>query len=229
MLDAVLCEFEGVLADTAGLRADALRESLADEGIVTSRTQLADACGGLPPRTAVTAALALCGEERDETGIDVLVLRAERHFAAAAGKGLTLAAGAREFLERAAGRVRLALVTRASRRDVEFVLSLAGLDAAFECVVAAEDTAEPKPSANAYERALERLGRRRLVQLDRAVALEDSTVGLRAARAAGLRCIMVGPLPAHLAAEADALLPSLAGQTPATIGALLSHRTETVG
>ena len=229
MFDAVLCEFEGVLADTAALRVAALRASLADEGVTSPHPELADACARLPVATTVRAALALHGERRDETGLDLLVLRAERHFAAAAGKGLALAPGARDFVERAMGTARLALVTRASRREVEFILSLAGLDVAFECIITADDTPEPKPSGDGYVQALERLGRRRSVRPDQAIALEDGPVGIRAAHAAGLRCVTVGALPAHLAVEADALLPSLVGQTPASIEALVSARKETVG
>jgi beta-phosphoglucomutase-like phosphatase (HAD superfamily) len=43
------------------------------------------------------------------------------------------------------------------------------------------------------------------------VALEDGAAGIRAAKAAGLRCAVVGALPMHLALDADALIPSLVG------------------
>jgi hypothetical protein len=100
------------------------------------------------------------------------VLRAERAFAEQVGKGLTLAPGARAFVEHAHGRARLAVVTRASRREVEFVLQLAGLASAFECVVSADDAPAPPPSPARHEAALARLARRR--PAPRALALEDS-------------------------------------------------------
>ena len=53
-------------------------------------------------------------------------------------------------------------------------------------------------------------------------ALEDGRAGIRAAKRAGLRCAVVGPIPAHLAMDADALLPTLVGQTAASIDALTS-------
>jgi HAD superfamily hydrolase (TIGR01509 family) len=228
MLDAVLCEFEGVLADTQALRWRALERSFADEEIALPEAAAA-ASAGHPTESAVRAALRAAGVERDEPGVELLRLRAERYFAELAGKGIVLVPGAREFLETAHGATRLALVTRASRGIVEFTLRLAGLDAAFACIVSADDVSLPKPASTAYESAIARLARRRPLSLERALALEDGVAGIRAARGAGLRCIAVGTLPAHVRLEADAAVFSLAGHSPATLDALTSHREEIVG
>ena len=107
--------------------------------------------------------------------------------------------------------VRLALVTRASRRVVNFVLTLAGLADAFTCVVTDDDKVEGKPSPASYALAIERLSHTAPVPLPGTLAFEDARPGIRAARAAGVRAIAVGPLPPHHAMEADAYYPTLAG------------------
>jgi beta-phosphoglucomutase-like phosphatase (HAD superfamily) len=61
MLDAILCEFEGVLADTAPLRRAALRTSLAEEGVALHDDQSAEAfrdheLASLPVPTAARGA-----------------------------------------------------------------------------------------------------------------------------------------------------------------------------
>ncbi|MBX6330351.1 MAG: HAD family phosphatase [Gemmatimonadaceae bacterium] len=228
MTDVVLCELEGVVAETKALRRRALERSFADEGLTLPPAALADA-DGLPAEEAVRAALRAAELARDDTDVALLALRAERHFAELAGTGIALAPGAREFLDRARETARLALVTRAHRRDVDLVLGLAGLEALFECIVAAEDTASPKPSPAAYRTALDRLARRRPLRRERVLALEDGLAGIRAARAAGVRCIAVGTLPAHVAAEADAAVASIAGHTPSTLDAMLMLREEITG
>lgn len=229
MLDAMLCEFEGVLADTRALRLRALQCSFAEEGLSVPDAVGGADCAALPVEDAVRAALDAAGAARDETGVALLALRAERQFAELAGAGVTLAPGAREFLEHARGRVRLALVTRAPRRVVEHVLALdSGLEAAFECIIAAEDAPASKPSPAPYRRALTRLARRRAVAVEHVLALEDGLAGLRAARAAGVRCVAIGPLPAHVQAEADAATPSLVGHTPSTLEALLAGAREEI-
>lgn len=57
----------------------------------------------------------------------------------------------------------------------------------FEFILSAEDVKNPKPDPELYATAIERLG----VRSKDAFAIEDSTVGLTAAKAAGLRCVVV--------------------------------------
>jgi beta-phosphoglucomutase-like phosphatase (HAD superfamily) len=232
-LPTLLLELETVLADTADARRAALLAALAAEDVALSEAEYDEACVGLAPRQAARAALALRGRGDDETTADLVTLLAEREFARRVGAGVTLAPGARDFVEGAAGRARLGVVTRARRADASLILSLAGLEDAFDVVVAADDVAEPKPSPAPYRRALERLARRggsagggsdiTAGANDPAratIVLEDSPAGIRAAHAAGLRCVAVGAVAAHVAIEADAAVPSLVGQTPASLLAL---------
>jgi beta-phosphoglucomutase-like phosphatase (HAD superfamily) len=64
------------------------------------------------------------------------------------------------------------------------------------------------------------LKRQRPVARGAVLALEDGALGIRAARAANVRCIAVGPISAHIAMEADAYVPSLQGQSLASLDEL---------
>jgi HAD superfamily hydrolase (TIGR01509 family) len=209
----LLIEFEGVIADTAAARRAALAESLAVEGIAVDERLLALAAGHAT-EDAVRRVRRAAGASDDETAVELGRLRAERAFAARAGKGLPLARDLRPALERLASHCRLALVTRASRREVEFILSLAGLEMLFRPVIAMEDVSPAKPAHEPWLAALARVGQLFPGQQLRALAVEDTVVGLRAARAAGLASVGVGPLPAHEALEGDAWVESLADLTP---------------
>jgi beta-phosphoglucomutase-like phosphatase (HAD superfamily) len=57
------------------------------------------------------------------------------------------------------------------------------------------------------------MSRLRTLQSAHALALEDGPIGIRSARAAGVRCLAVGALPAHRAMQAEGLLPTLRGHT----------------
>lgn len=209
----LLIEFEGVVADTAAARRAALVESLAVEGIAVDARLLALAAG-LATEDAVRRIRRAAGAPDDETAVELGRLRAERSFAARAGKGLPLTPDACPALERLASHCRLSLVTRASRREVEFILGLAGLEGLFRPVITVEDVTPSKPAPEPWLAALARVGQLFPGQQLRALAVEDTVVGLRAARAAGIASVGVGPLPAHEALEGDAWVESLGDLTP---------------
>lgn len=228
---ALIFEFEGVLADTAPARRAALRASLADDAIALTDSSFAAHCHGLPTREAVERLVAMEQLPLDATAAELVALRADRLFADRAAPGLSLQPGAYPLLGELAGRARLAIVTRATRRTVEFVLTLAGLEHAFDTVVASDDLRDQKPSPAGYHLALDRLARRGAVEpaLAIAIAFEDSGPGIAAAVAAGVRCIAVGPLAAWQRLGADAALDSLSGVTLETITRLATKPTETAG
>src|SRR5688572_18906533 len=143
MFHAVLFELEGVLADTRSFRQRALQETLAHDGLLLPDGDY-EAYADLPVRSAVAAAFAAASIDADEITIDLGTLRAERRFAEHLAHGFTMIDGARELIAHLAGRARLGVVTRASRREASAMLTLAGLEFAFECVVCAEDTPEAK-------------------------------------------------------------------------------------
>jgi HAD superfamily hydrolase (TIGR01509 family) len=183
MVDAVLIEIEGVLFDTRELRRAALGNTQADD-------------------------------TNDPVLADLAALRAERAFSdALASRGASLAEGARDFVREASAVARVVAVTRAKRADASTLLRLAGLEEFFSIVIAAEDFIDAKPSPQGMRLALERLARQRPVNPASVIALEDSAAGIRAARDAGVRCIAVGDVPAHVAIEADAYIESLTGHT----------------
>lgn len=223
----LLIEFEGVLADTAALRAAALVEAF-DADDLPLTPGLSALALGLTTEQAVHRIRQAAGMPDDGTAAELCRLRAERAFAARAGKGLSLQPQVREAIERLSSFARLAIVTRASRREVEFALGLSGLEAMFRPVIALEDAAAPKPSAAPHLAALDRIAQLFPGQNICALAIEDTVVGVRAARAAGIPSVAVGHLPAHEALEADAWFPSLAELTPArareiTRGARTGH------
>ncbi|MDB4915583.1 MAG: family hydrolase [Gemmatimonadetes bacterium] len=195
MLDAVLLDWECVLVSTAAARRDALSRALADEGA-----------------TRESAA-------KDATVSDLVALRASRHFAERLGKGVILEPGAREFVERIQLGSRLAVVTRATRPETEFVLRLAGLDGAASAIVTANDDA-----ANDFRAALDLLAKRKPLSATRSVAIVSSGSGLRQAKHAALRAIAIG-MPAHAAIDADGSIDAIDGMTLADLARIAGLTT----
>lgn len=227
-LPVLLIEFENVLAETSALRQSALAESLAADGIELTADLLALA-EGRTFEASITRIREAVGAPDDPTAIDLSRLRAERSFAARLGKGIAIAPQLRPALEKLSAMARLAVVTRAARRDVEFVLQLARLEGVFRPVIAQEDARASKPARAPYDIALSRVSELFPGQLLRGVAVEDCVLGVRAARDAGLLTVLVGAHQPQDAMEADCWVESLADLTPERLRLLLSPAVKGIG
>ena len=207
MLDAVLLDWEGVLADTALARRDALLSALGEEGLHLDTATYGEVCAGHSVHASVQHALTSLG--RNDNALAALVtLRASRAFRDRLQRGMTLTPGARAFVARMQLASRVGVVTCSSRAEMEIALRLSELEDAMATVVSADDVLDEPPSPSAYLLALDNLSRLRAVQHDRVVAIAASLPALRAARAAGLRTIAVAA-PAHVALEADGAVDSV--------------------
>jgi HAD superfamily hydrolase (TIGR01509 family) len=102
----------------------------------------------------------------------------------------------------------LGLASSSSCNWVEGHLKRLSLVDYFDCICAKDDVQRTKPDPELYLCVLRGLG----VRADEAIALEDSPIGIRAAKQAGLFCVAVpNPLTRQLILnQADLLLSSLA-------------------
>ena len=104
--------------------------------------------------------------------------------------------------------MKIGLASSSSCRWVVGHLTRLGLLDYFDCICASDDVEHVKPDPELYLSVLHRLD----VSAGEAIALEDSPIGIRAAKAAGLYCVAVpNPLTSRLPLdEADLQLGSLA-------------------
>lgn len=215
---ALLFDFNGVLVDDEEQHCEALRAVLAAEGITLSRDQYYADYLGFNDRMCFLQAFRRAGQPLDAGRLDRLVVDKSRRYQSLLDRSLTLVPGAAEFVRRAAGQFRLAVVSGGLRREIGVVLDRIGLRPYFEVIVAAEDVERWKPDPAGLLLAHATLDRRRPVALGRCVVIEDSLPGLQAARAAGMWCAMLTTShPATLLAEADVVWTSFAGHAPAEL------------
>jgi len=97
-----------------------------------------------------------------------------------------VAAGA-SFASLAARGLRLGLASSSGPEVIEATLTTLGIRALFEAVVSGVEVARGKPAPDVFLETAKRLG----VAPGRCVVVEDSERGVRAARAAGMRCVAV--------------------------------------
>ena len=211
MPDALLLDWEDSIVDTVTMRRVALQRALHDEGLSLGADDCARCCDGASVPTSIARALAML-HTGDRVLGDLLAVRASRAFAERLGKGFLLRSGARELVQGAQVKSRLAIVTLATRSETEFFLRLAGLDGTVSTIVSADDELQPPPSAALFVAALTQLSRRRTTRAERSIAIGASLDMVRSARTAGLRSIALG-MPAHVALEAHGAVGSFDGLT----------------
>jgi HAD superfamily hydrolase (TIGR01509 family) len=195
---ALLLDFNGTLSEDEPLLFAIFEELFAEAGKPITEAEYYDQLAGLSDPEVVEAWL---GRAEPEIVARKIELYRER-----AADGHTVSAEAREAVRQAAERVSVAIVSGSARSEIEPVVEAAGLSSSITKIVAAEDVEHGKPAPDGYLRALELLG----AEAEEAVAIEDSEVGVAAAKAAGLHCYAVtGTLPPHRLAAADEIVEGL--------------------
>jgi HAD superfamily hydrolase (TIGR01509 family) len=192
-LQAVVFDFDGVIANSEPLHLRAFQEALATDGItLTAQEYYARYLGydDVGMVQALTRDRMLPASDRYVTEMVALKgIKMQQMLQA----GEVLFPGADRFIREAAMVVPIAIASGALRHEIYEILDSANLRSQFAVVVAAGDTPESKPSPAPYMLAYERLKDATGLDLDRrrCVAIEDSRWGLESARGAGLRCVGV--------------------------------------
>jgi HAD superfamily hydrolase (TIGR01509 family) len=200
-VEAILFDFNGTLSHDEPLLLSIYQRLFARYGRPLSADDYFDRLAGNTEEVIVGGWLGVDGpllatlmKERIET------------YAAEAADGATVTAPVREAVRYAAARVPVAIVSGAFRAEIAPVVEAAGISGELSTIVAADDVEHGKPHAEGYLLALERLG----LDAARTVALEDTEVGVAAAKDAGLRCLAVrGTLPDERLARADELVDTI--------------------
>jgi HAD superfamily hydrolase (TIGR01509 family) len=182
-VQAVIFDLDGVLVDSEELW-DEVRRRLAAEAERPWPEDATSAMQGMSTAewsAYLTDVVGVPGspEEVATTVID--------RMAARYGSRLPLLPGAAEVVRRLGSCWPLGLASSSPRRLIDAVLRCAGLTHWFRSAVSTEEVEAGKPSPAVYREAVRRLG----VDAAHAVAVEDSTNGLRSAARAGLGVIAV--------------------------------------
>lgn len=183
MVEAILWDNDGVLVDTECLFFESTRRTLARVGIELSLKQFL-VLSMRQGRSAFKLAA-----ERGWAERQIAELKRERDvlYSEMLRRQTRVLPGVPETLRSLHGRMRMAVVTSSQRQHFDVMHADLGLTGYFEFVLAREDYGEAKPSPESYLLALRRLG----MKAESCVAVEDSERGLAAARAAGLRCLVI--------------------------------------
>jgi HAD superfamily hydrolase (TIGR01509 family) len=202
---AVAFDLDGLLIDTEPVFTEAVRRYLDRRGLPFD-AEIMHAMMGTPaaqslPRFREHYCLA--------DPLETIAAEAKNHFFDVLGdRPGTLMPGVVAFLDELRHRkVRFCIATSSGPEFVRRVFGPHGLLDRFDFVLTCDDVKRGKPSPDVYQLAASRFP----VEPKDMLVFEDSPNGLRAAKAAGARCVVVphDGTPRHLLGGADAVVPSL--------------------
>jgi len=197
----VVFDLDGVLIDSEPLHLRAYQEVLAGYGRSLSRHEYY-------ARFIVYSDWEVLEQLLPDPGaVETAVAAKQRRYLELMGAGPPAFADGLALLRRTDG-WRVALATGSRHEEAEQLLRGLGIRDRFRAIVTADDCVRGKPDPEPYLRAAQGLG----LPAGRCVAVEDAPGGVRAAKAAGMRCVGVThSCPRERLREADLVVDDLAG------------------
>lgn len=191
MLEALIFDVDGTLAETEELHRRAFNEAFAQAGLRWTWTR--DDYRALLKTTGGKERIARFMAEIDAIGVDIPALhkaKTTRYTDLMAAGGLPLRDGVADLIARArAAGLKLAIATTTSRPNVDALCAACfgqPSDQIFDALACGDEVSAKKPAPDVFLLALNRLG----LPADACLAFEDSRNGLVSALAAGLRVIV---------------------------------------
>jgi HAD superfamily hydrolase (TIGR01509 family) len=215
MLKAIILDFNGVILDDEPLHFHAMRDAVADFGVLLTRDVYWEKYLPMDDAQCLEAIcrdyrIQLSPSEREST----LAHKVKLYYELLQDR-LPLFPGAAQFVKAASECYPLALASGARRAEIEAVLDSAGLKRYFDVIVAAEDFDQGKPHPESFLLALKRLNakidpRPFLIMPEECLVIEDSVGSVKGAQAAGMVCLAVSSsYPSAMLQSADRVVASL--------------------
>jgi len=199
----ILWDMDGVIADSNSFHFAAWQETFAKKEVNFTKEEFTKFFG---TRNDFIIRNVL-GEGLSEENLESIVQEKEACFREKARGNIKPFPGVIKLINTIKrGNFKLALVSSAPKENIDLLTSELNLEGIFHCVVSGREVAESKPSPQIYLLAAEKLG----VQPENCIVIEDSPLGVKAAKAAGMRCLAVtNTHPKQDLEDADRVVDSL--------------------
>ncbi len=182
MISTVICDLDGLLADTEKHHMKAYQETLSVYGIELSDEEYISHWIRNGFGIADFVKKYRLELDPNQTHSQKMVRYREK----VTGQ-LEPMPGAMTFLGSIHGKKRLALASNSYRDNVELVLDRLGMADLFDAILTRDDAGRTKPAPDIFIRTAEMLGE----PASSCIVIEDAQKGVEAAYAAGMKCIAV--------------------------------------
>lgn len=193
-MQAIIFDFDGVIADTEPLHFQGLCRTLKEIQIDLTEDDYYANYLGFDDRGCILEALRVNQRPASISLVENLMAKKATAYLASIKDHLVIFPGVREFVEEAAATYPIAVASGALRVEIELVLEQIGLRKSFCHITSAEDVTHGKPNPEPFFHALAGLNRHHASAVllpGSCLVIEDSRPGIRAAKSAGMKVLAV--------------------------------------
>jgi len=212
---AAIWDMDGVIADTAHFHFEAWQQIARIRSVKFTGEDFRHSFGKRN-QEIITEKF---GNELSTREIESLSQRKEEIFRRIAGHSIQPFPGVLNLLRSAkkAG-WKMAVASYTPRENIVHITRALDIEDIFDAIVADSDVKQGKPDPEVFLTAAGKLG----IEPERCIVIEDAIAGVKAAKAANMRCIAVSTThPSSRLAEADLTVERLEKVTVATLESLL--------
>jgi HAD superfamily hydrolase (TIGR01509 family) len=185
LFKAIIFDWDGTLADTKDIVLNSFRKALEDLETKFDE-ELIRSLMGKRAREIFSEFLKNSNINFDEETLNNLVekrVKAELELSSC----VELKDGAIDLLTALKGKVKLALASMNNKQVIDSMLNGCALTHFFDIVLSADEVTEPKPNPEIFLKCASELK----IKSEVIAVVEDTTFGVRAAKAANMKCIAV--------------------------------------
>ncbi len=203
MLDCVIFDLDGLLVDSEPLQFRSYQKAFAQNGHQITKN---DWQRWLEVSVAVPAWIQL-----DDLRLDPEKIRADKKviYDKMIQQELAIKPGADKLIKELSNHTRLCVASGSRIESIKLCLEKFNLDQYFEAFYSGAFVKRSKPYPDVYFYALEKM----MVKPEHVIAIEDSPQGLKAASAAGIKCVVCpdksNPVSKHRYVGAEMFVDSL--------------------
>ncbi|NJN87966.1 MAG: HAD family phosphatase [Leptolyngbyaceae cyanobacterium SL_7_1] len=204
-LKAVLFDFNGVIINDEPLHEKLISELLIQENLRPKSGELWEVCMGRSDRACLTELLSRRGRVVTEAYLNELIARKSRAYQLQLETIETLPTypGLDDIIFKLrSAKLKMAVVSGATRLEIELVLERLQLTQHFSVIVAGDEISTSKPDPTGYLLAVDRLNEQFTslkLQPSECLAIEDTPAGIEAAKQAGMQVVGVAnTYPFHM-------------------------------
>lgn len=183
-IKAVLFDMDGVILDNQYILFDMLRKALKHKGVDVSTMELVDAYIGLTSNMIYTKVIEKYGlSETTEELRGLITKLTGNYYVDADIEPMSGLLQVLNYLKKQD--IRLALVSSTSSHNILSAMNRLSLIKYFDVIIGGDMLKQAKPAPEGYQTAAKQLG----VDVKDALVIEDSSIGIQAAKNAGIKVI----------------------------------------